>query len=189
MQGAGLCKSGLAPHTSAHVYQTAVRCGLLYGCSSIYMNKSGLLELDKTQGKHLKSMLGIGYTCNCHTTPLLQALGIAPCSVTVKVSSLDLLKSSLSSSSVAGPFYGFMLNCDMLKSRKTVAGRAIQYCDQYNINLTKYILSDDYQTTIKKSLNTDIPAGVNGLVDSVQFLLSDFNATSRKMLHNLLKTF
>ena len=64
LQGAGLCQSGLAPHTSAHVYQTAVRCGLLYGCSSIYMNKSGLLELDKTQGKYLKSMLGIGY--NCH---------------------------------------------------------------------------------------------------------------------------
>ena len=82
-----------------------------------------------------------------------------------------------------------MLNCDRLKSRKTVAGRAIQYCDQYNINLTKYILSDDYQATIKKSLNTDISAGVNRLVDSVQFLLSDFNATSRKMLHNLLKTF
>ena len=30
LQGAGLCQSGLAPHTSAHVYQTAVRCGLLW---------------------------------------------------------------------------------------------------------------------------------------------------------------
>ena len=44
LQGAGVCMNGLSPFVSAHVYNIAIRSGLLYGCNSLYLSKSNLLE-------------------------------------------------------------------------------------------------------------------------------------------------
>ena len=105
LQGAGVCMNGLSPFVSAHVYNIAIRSGLLYGCNSLYLSKSNLLDIDKLQGKLLKAILGL--PTRCHTTPILQALGINSCASTVTLSSLDLLKTCLSSSSATASFYKF----------------------------------------------------------------------------------
>ena len=59
LQGAGVCRDGVSPFTASHIYTTAVQSSLLYGNDCIYTTKSDMDILDKTQGKHLKSMLGL----------------------------------------------------------------------------------------------------------------------------------
>ena len=72
LQGAGLYKNCVAPQTALHVYKTAVRPGLLYGSEAIHMSKKSLNLLDKSQAKHVKTILGLSHSC--HSTSLLHAL-------------------------------------------------------------------------------------------------------------------
>ena len=64
------------------------------------------------QGKLLKAVLGPGLLTRCHTTSILQALGINSCASTVTLSSLDLLKTCLASSSAIPSLYRFLLSCE-----------------------------------------------------------------------------
>ena len=140
--------------------------------------------LDKTQGKHLKSMLGLSYSC--HTTPILQALRIQKASKIVANSSLDLLRSCLLSRSSTSSFYMYLLG----RPRKDMAlvARSRSLCDSYNIDMMKYVLSDDYKTITKQTVSPVISPGTNGLVDSVRALLSDYTADKHKILRVLLKS-
>ena len=54
------------------------------------ISSNKLKVLDKVQGKHLKSLLGLKY--HTRTTPLLEALNIPSVSTSVEMISLDLLK-------------------------------------------------------------------------------------------------
>ena len=60
LQGAGLYPYCIRSNSAFHIYGTAVRSGLVYGCESIYMymNKKSLTLLDTVQAKHLKAILG-----------------------------------------------------------------------------------------------------------------------------------
>ena len=73
--------SCLSPEASVYIYSLVIRSSLIYGCDSIWINKSNMIKLDSTQGKIIKKILGLPYTS--HTTPLIQALGILPCSVSI----------------------------------------------------------------------------------------------------------
>ena len=42
-----------------YVYNTAVRSGLLYGCSAINISKTNLNTLEKGQSEHIRSILGL----------------------------------------------------------------------------------------------------------------------------------
>ena len=57
LQGAGLNCCGVSPHTAIHIYSTAVRSCLTYGCSAVNISKTKIKELDKIQGKHIKCIL------------------------------------------------------------------------------------------------------------------------------------
>ena len=121
---------------SAHVYDIAIHSGLLYGCNFLYLSKSNLLDIDKLQGNLLKAIRGL--PTRCHTSPILQALGIDSCASTVTLSSLDLLKTCLASSSATASFYRFLLSCENKCAVKTLTGRAKVACDMFNINFVKY---------------------------------------------------
>ena len=187
LQGAGLCKDGLSPQISAYIYNTTVRNSLTFGCDSIFITKGNLATLDKLQGKHLKAMLGLSF--NCHTTPLLQALGIDPCSVSISLSALDLLRSSLSSSAATSNFYGYLLKCKNPKIKNTLIGRCRAICENFNIQMYKYILNSEYAVTVKKTCSHNILSGVNGIVDTVRTLLTDYDIYNRAILQNLLFAF
>ena len=53
MQGAGLNCNGVSPETALHIYKTAVRSSLTYGCAAVNISSNNLKVLDKDQGKHL----------------------------------------------------------------------------------------------------------------------------------------
>ena len=61
LQGAGLNCCGVSPNTAIHIYSTAVRSCLTYGCSAVNISKTKIKELDKIQGKHIKCILGLKY--------------------------------------------------------------------------------------------------------------------------------
>ena len=71
----------------------------------------------------------------------------------------------------------------------TLVARSRSLCDSYNIDMMKYVLSDDYKTITKQTVSPVISPGTNGLVDSVRALLSDYTADKRKILRVLLKSF
>ena len=73
LQGAGLNTLCVSPETASHVYQTAVRSSLTYGCAAINISDRNLKLLDSWQGKFVKTILGIPYSSR--TTPILQSLG------------------------------------------------------------------------------------------------------------------
>ena len=80
--GAGIKSSGVNPQTALHLFNVGVSSTLTYGCASIYINKSQLVNLDKYQVKLIKQCLGL--KCRTRTTALMKALGIEYISSTLK---------------------------------------------------------------------------------------------------------
>jgi hypothetical protein len=187
LQGAGLYKNVTDPQAAMHIYQTAVMSGLLYGCNSIDISKSNKKMLEITQGKQIKTILGLNY--NTHSSKLLQSLGIDPVSKTMQISSLDLLSSCINSTSATKKFYMFLYNCDKMAHSKTLVGRTKEFCDDNNINLMKYVLDSSHKRSTKLKLQRHLPAGNDGIVDSVRTLLWNYSATNCKVLNNMLKAF
>ena len=62
LQGCGLNAHGVSPNTGLHIYNTAVRSTLTYGCSAVHISGKYLKKLDQLQGKIIKSILGIPYS-------------------------------------------------------------------------------------------------------------------------------
>ena len=100
--GAGIKSLGVNPQTALHLFKVGVSSTLTYGCASIYINKSQLVNLDKYQVKLIKQCLGL--KCRTSTTGLMKALGIEYISSTIKQSSLDLLKVCLLNNSKTQKF-------------------------------------------------------------------------------------
>ena len=187
LQGAGLYKDCVSPCTAFHIYNTAVRSGIVYGCSSIYMSKKNLKTLETAQAKHIKSILGVGY--RTHTTPILCAIGIPTVSQSVSIATLDLLRANVLSDSSTSKFYTFLLTKSH-DSGKTLVGRSYLYANDNNINIVKYVFNNAYRTRIKNNLSLPIPVGINGMVDTVRSLIfTDFNQRNRQLLNNVLKAY
>ena len=53
----------------------------------------------------------------------------------------------------------------------------------------KYILNSEYAVTVKKTCSYNILSGVNGIVDTVRTLLTDYDIYNRAILQNLLFAF
>ena len=115
---------GVNPQTALHLSNVGVSSTLTYGCASIYINKSQLVNLDKYQIKLIKQCLG--FKCRTHTTALMKALGIEYISSTIKQSSLDLLKVCLLNNSMTQKFYCMLMNEPTVRqvASKTLYGRA-----------------------------------------------------------------
>ena len=101
----------------AHVYSTAVRSSLLYGCHMVKISKSDLALLNKTQANHIRSALGL--RSYCHIKSILRALD------TIAVSSLELLRTNLRSTSATSAFYHHLLSCCNHLTQNMLMTRAI----------------------------------------------------------------
>jgi hypothetical protein len=189
LQGAGLYKDCLSPETALHIYNTAVRSSMLYGCASMYMNKTSLNVLDKAQAKHIKTVLGLSYYT--HTTPLLQATRIESISNSVLSYSMDLLRSNILSCSASSKFYCFLLTKKSHCVSKTLVERVRSYALDNDINIMKYIFNNSYRNATKNRLVSCLPPGQSGIVDSVRSLLytHKYDKGNRVQLNNLLMAF
>ena len=170
---------GVNPQTALHLFNVGVSSTLTYGCASIYINKSQLVNLDKYQIKLIKQCFG--FKCRTHTTALMKALGIEYISSTIKQSSLDLLKVCL-----------FMNEPTVRQvASKTLYGRVSSYRHDKGINLLRYVFSDIYSCEITRILKNEhiVKLGTNGIIDSTRGLLTNYDITSQFLLNNLLGAF
>ena len=56
LQGTGIKSPGVNAQTALHLFNVGVSSTLTYGCASIYINKSQLVNLDKYQVKLIKTV-------------------------------------------------------------------------------------------------------------------------------------
>ena len=146
------------------------------------MTKSNLKELDTLQGKQLKSVLGLHRSSR--TTPLLGAMDILPVSTLIMKESLGLFKSCLKSSSVTRNFYSVILaQCQMDNNLyKTLAGRVLTFLRNKDILLCDFLLH-------KNLKNIFCPNTPCGIIDTVKFLLNNYDCDNHSLLQMLLKSY
>ena len=191
LQGAGLNAYGVTPQTALHIYNTAVRTCLTYGCAAINISPKYLKEIDITQGKHIKSLLGLNY--HARTTPLLEAVQIQSISKTIESMTLDLFKTCWLSDSATKQFYGYLLNsyknCDNRYIHNTLFQRCLSVCERHDINLFKYVFNPTCAKYCKQKLKAKVQNGNNGLIDSIRNCLDHYNADNRTVLKLLLRSY
>ena len=129
--------------------------------------------------------------CRTRTTALMKALGIEYISSTIKQSSLDLLKVCLFNNSMTQKFYCMLMNEPTVwqVASKTLYGRVSSYCRDKGINLLRYVLSDIYSCEITHKFKNEHIVKLNGLIDSIKGLLTNYDITSQFQLNNLLRAF
>ena len=74
LQSADLCTNGVTPDAAAHIIKVAIQPVLVYRCATININPGANKTSVKTQGKLVKSALGLPKYCR--NTLLLKALEI-----------------------------------------------------------------------------------------------------------------
>ncbi len=87
-------------------------------------------------------------------------------------------------------FYSYIFdqcNAGLLSSHDSLVNRCFFVCRSRNISLYRYLFLDDYAKS-HKLLNKSFPID-NGVIDSIMYLLSDFNYEQRVMLQNILMPF
>ena len=127
LQGSGLKFRGVLPETAMSIFKTVIHSTLSYGCTAIYLNKKCIYEMDKLQGKLIKTVLGLSKFC--YTTPLLKALRVKPISQVINMFSLNLFRSCIMSNSSTSSFYSYLYHVRNRKYvGKTLIGRVMEFC-------------------------------------------------------------
>lgn len=187
LQSAGVCKDGVSPYTAAHIYNTAIRPILKFGCCTLPLIKTHVKELEQLQCLLLKTSLGLSkYSRN---TSLRTALRVTPIENTIASEQLSLLKSALIGSSKARTFYSSMMNKNNqfnMEKHNGLLFRVNDVCKNNNISLLKYICSDRYAIQCKGQL-LHIPQ--TGTSDSLSYLLQNYNQQSKELVKLIVRSF
>ena len=171
--------------TAINMFTATVRKSILYACHSVRNQQN----LDSFQAKLIKAFLGLGK--RTYTSQLLEAVRVLPISNSIGVASMDLLRSCLVNDSKSTNFYSFLLsktkNSKTLE--KTLVGRAYMAAQHHSVNLYQYIFNNSYRKQCKHRFNIGVRPGQDGMVDSIRYLLSDYNNEKRLLLSYLLRPF
>ena len=183
LQGAGLHFHGLDVHVAAKLYSVGVRTILTYGCEAIAMSRSNLTKLESTQGKLIKTVLGLRKFSR--NSPLLKALNVPLIEKTVAFNSLNLLRSCIRHHSNATCFYSsLLLSPASTSGLNTLVNRCATLVP--NLNFIDLVFNNSYLNAMKKSLYS---YDCDGLVDSIRILLVDYNEGARSMVQYLVNAF
>ena len=187
LQNVGMCARGVKPETVTHIYNTAIRPVLMYGLHCVNNSKSVLQKAEKLQSKLLKSSIGLKvYSKN---TPLLDALKIPRIKSTIQLQEMSLLRTMILSSSHSQNFYKYMLSLHMNGtpvSQKCLVARVAQTCAHNKLSLVNTICDKSYTQRHKSRFTT---YKSDGLIDSIRYLLRNFNQESLVTLQLLLSPF
>ena len=172
------------PHVAAKLYSVGVRTVLMYGTEAVSLSKGDMRKLESTQGKLVKSFLGLKKWC--HNTPLLRALRIPSVHDSCALASLSLLRSCLMSNSRAAQFYNYCLNYldDTVDKYSNLVSRCLS--NHLGANTRRFLLNSSYAKSLKSDLYY---SDCDGLVDSVRALFQDYSDNARNLLQLLLNPF
>ena len=94
------------------------------------------------------------------------------------------------SPSATSNFYQFIIKLNFASAlSKTLLGRVLKFSSENNINLAKYIFVNTYNRKIRPRVCHPTQVGVNGLVDTARYLLSDYNMHNNQLLQSILSAF
>ena len=175
LQSAGLHFRGVEPTVAAKLYSVGVRSILTYGCETMTISKSTMKKMEVTQGKLVKSFLGLRK--HSRNTPLLSALNIPTISDTFFSQSANLLRSCLLFPSRASQFYSFLIQSSPLNCF-TLVDRCL------SVDVCRLVRDSSYIRGFKSFYHEP-----DGLIDSVVLLMSDYNDNARTILQMLLNPF
>ena len=185
LQGAGLNKHGVNPKVAFHIYNTAVKSTILYGCESINISKLNIKKLEICLGKQVKSILGLRHSSR--TSPILKAFNMNNVENSIHKASLELLKKCILSN-LASKHLHYCLYRNRSKDcvKGTLVSRVLTYCNKNEINFTKYVFNHSYALNMNKLLNKNINIDEDGLVDSVRMLIHNYGKDEQYLLQMLL---
>ena len=98
----------------------------------------------------------------------------------------EIRQSNMNNDAIGRSLYSNMLNRRHNASHKNLVQRCKQICDTRDISLVRYVFNDPYSTLCKRDITFQDD---DGLVDSVQYLLHDFNFDNRLLVQSLLTPF
>ena len=187
LQAACLKSNSVSPQTAFSIYCSAVRSVLTFGCYAIYIDKTQLENLNKTQEKYVKSILGINF--NTRTTPVLKALSLPTVSTFIDKANVNLSKSCIFSDSLTPRFYLYLLRAETdINISKTLLGRVKTIISDNNTKPFNTLIFKKTKS-LNKELNMSVTSGLDGTVDTIRFLLNSYDNGNRRLLNNLLKAF
>ena len=190
LQGAGLCNVLTNVNTASYVWKTAIRPVLMYGLNTVTINKTCLRDLEKIQGRLVKSMVSVHKYCR--TTPILSAMNICSIESSVEMFNLELMRNIFNSQSRARSFYIHSLNsshCNQsLSSHPGLLSRVKTICDKYDIRFLKYIFDVNYSGQVRRRMKVSSICH-DGLSDSVRVLLLSCDPYDKFVLNMLLTPF
>ena len=184
LQNAGIRCPVIKLQTVVDIYQTAVNTMLQFGCSTIHINRTNMIKVNRHQCNLIKRHLGLSKWC--HSSSLLQALGILPLSVDINLQTMDLLTKSVITNSLARSFYcGLLRSCD---TSNTTLSKCRNFSNNNRINLIQYIFNDSYAYSFKKAFLNKYKCthGRDGLVDTIDTLLRDFTVKSSEFIAKII---
>ena len=178
LQDAGLCKNGVSPKTIVELWKKACLPVFTYGCETINLTATNKHELERAQAKLL-------------TSPLLQALRVTKVSDIINDNVLTLLKNIMLNGSCARSFYCYQFSKMTWKrypQKNQLISRASEICQSGGISLIRFLVDDKYATEAKNQNKYRFHnAGSDGLVDTINHLLSNYSYQNNKLLCGLLK--
>ena len=139
----------------SHIWNCAIRPVLTYGVHAVTLTKKSRVELEKVQGKLLKSALGVSKFCR--TTPLLKAMDIQRIDDIISSQQLSLMKTILSNNSRANLFYSMCLRDCVTSSphKNTLITDITRTCDKHSIDFARYVCDDNYTKSCNIKLKHD----------------------------------
>ena len=159
----------------------------MYGLHCVNNSKSVIQKAEKLQSKLLKSSIGLKVYSK--STPLLDALKIPRIKSTIQLQEMSLLRTMILSSSRSQKFYKYMLSLHMNGtpvSQKCLVARVAQTCAHNKLSLVNTICDKSYTQRHKSRFTT---YKSDGLIDSIRYLLRNFNQESLVTLQLLLSPF
>ncbi len=116
MQGIGPSNDGVRSDIVPKLWKEMMQLIMLYPTQCLWISKTDLKDMDKTQAKLVKAALGL--VKYYWSTPLMNYMHINRVSKIRNIYSLDLLTNMLFSKSKA-TFYNFLLQSDVQDSNKS----------------------------------------------------------------------
>ena len=194
LQRSGIEHPEVDSHAVMDIYSSAIQCFSQYGCASVYMNKSCVSNLNKLQGKLIKRFLNL--SLSCHTQPLLKCFNMGRTGNNIVIGTLDLLKKCTLSDSISQVLYCKLLSLKLSEieyNRKTLVNRALDYANDYGIDINKYNFCDGYTSNIKRKLKEKYytKEGLNGTtgIDSIRKLFNENKPDDIHFIELLLKSY
>jgi len=181
LSSTGLTSNSMSYQVKSTLWNTILRPTLTYACAATPINQQDMRSLESCQAKLVKQSLKLSKFC--HSTHLLAAMKIHRLEMSIKIQTLNLLRSNIRTKTAA---QDFNISQWSVNTPNTLIHRSKYICHELGLNVFKVLYDHNYLSSFKSRFFHCEP---NGIVDSIKYLLSPMNYENRNLLHLMLMPF